>query len=302
MTLITLFVALSFGLPAFDPGGLPPLAEPALLLCFAVGGISWAGKKRLNFAVGCDKVSRGCARCYIFPKIEGFLTGMNNPRYENGTQVTLHPDVIERPLSWKKPRLIFVNSMGDAFHEAVPTFMIQRLFEVMNEADHHVYQLLTKRTKRLARLGPSLPWADHIWMGTSVEDDEPYNADGDRPTDRIEHLRQCGAIIRWLSIEPLLGPLHDLNLRGIHWVALGGESGKLDTVRPMKLSWARSVVRQCRDGGVPVHVKQLGTRWAHENGLTGKAADPSEWPEDLRVREQPRIFDGQPLPVEDVIG
>lgn len=268
---------------------------------FSVLGISWAGEERLNAVTGCDRVSPGCQNCWMFDLVEDRLQNMNAKYEGNGTDVTIHEEVIEKPLSWRKPRLIFVDSMGDLFHPGVPDWVIRDMFEVMNEADHHVYQILTKRSQRLARIGPTLPWHDHIWMGVSVESDEVYTADGDRPTDRIDDLRRSMAEVMWISAEPLIGPLHNLNLTGIDWVVVGGESGDLDEVREMKLDWARDIINQCRSAGVAVHVKQLGKIWAHENGYSGKGDDPEEWPEDLRIREQPQIFPNQPQPVAEPI-
>jgi len=226
---------------------------------------------------------------------------MGNPRYRNGTDFTLHPDKFDDPFSWSKSRYVFVNSMSDLFHPEMPEEALQKLFRVMNQADEHVFQLLTKRGSRLAGIGPSLPWADHIWAGVSVGHAETYGGDGDRPTDRIEELRRCGASVCWISAEPLIGPLPNLNLAGIDWVVIGGESAPKRQAREMKLGWVRDIIAQCRLQDTAVFVKQMGSVWARENGCATnsdgkypKAGDPSEWPEDLRIREQPDIFDGQP--------
>lgn len=239
-----------------------------------------------NPMTGCDKVSPGCKLCYMMKQAPR-LKKQRNPRYQNVSDFTLHPDKYDDPLSWRKPRLTFVNSMSDLFHDQAPEEVIRHLFRVMNEADRHIYQILTKRAGRLAELGPSLPWSDHIWAGVSVENDEPIGSDGYAPTDRIDDLRRSGASVKWISAEPLIGPLPNLDLEGIDWIVIGGESGPKDTCRPMKLRWVRSVIRQCRRQDVPVFVKQLGSVWAREHGLRGKAKNPAMWPRDLRIREFP---------------
>lgn len=251
--------------------------------------IEWSGHS-WNPMTGCDKVSPGCKLCYMMREAPR-RKKMRNPRYQNASEFTLHPDKYEDPISWEKPRLTFVNSMSDLFHEEAPEEVIRHLFRVMNEADRHVYQILTKRADRLAELGPALPWNDHIWAGVSVENDEPISNDGYAPTDRIDDLRCCGADVKWISAEPLIGPLPDLNLDGIDWIVIGGESGPKNRCRRMELRWARSIIRQCRLQDVPVFVKQLGSVWAREHGLRGKAGKPRMWPRDLRIREFPNHID-----------
>lgn len=246
-----------------------------------------------NPTSGCDFVSEGCWLCYAKRMAER-LEAMGNPRYKNGFDFTIHEDKIDLPLSWSKPRQIFVNSMSDLFHPEAPAGLIRRIYRTMLKADHHVYQVLTKRAQRLAELGPTLPWRDHIWAGVSVENNEPIDSSGYCPTDRIDDLRRSGATVRWISAEPLIGPLPDLNLTGIDWVVVGGESGPVEKVRRMDPDWVRDIIRQCRAAGVAVFVKQLGTAWARKHGLSGKAGDPTDWPEDLRIREQPQILDDQP--------
>jgi len=247
--------------------------------------IEWTGRT-WNPMTGCDKVSKGCQLCYMMQQAPRYQA-MGNPRYQNGSQFTLHPDKFDDPLSWKKPELVFVNSMSDLFHEQTPEEALRHLFKVMNRANWHTYQILTKRASRLAALGPSLPWSDHIWAGVSVENDEPVGSGGYAPTDRIDDLRRSGAQVKWISAEPLIGPLPNLNLDGIDWVVIGGESGPKNEVRSLELRWVRDIIRQCRSQNVPVFVKQLGTSWAQTNESKGKAGDPSDWPEDLRVREFP---------------
>ena len=244
-----------------------------------------------GLATGCTKVSPGCLNCYSERESE-WLQHIGNPRYRNGFTPTAHPDRLDEPLNVQEPSLVFPCSMSDICHPAFPDDLLHAAFRMMHRADRHVYQLLTKRPWRLAEL--SLPWADHIWAGTSVENDEEIGSSGYRPTDRIDDLRRSGATVKWISAEPLLGPLPDLDLAGIDWVVVGGESGPIDDIREMKLDWARDLVEQCRAQDVPVFVKQLGTVWARKNGHSGKGGDPAKWPKDLRVRQQPTIFEGQP--------
>jgi len=206
-----------------------------------------------NPVTGCSKVSPGCKHCYA-ERLAKRLKAMGNPRYRNGFAVTLHPDQLDLPLRWKTPRRIFVNSMSDLYHERVPKEFIQRAFEVMVKADQHIFQILTKRPDRLVKLAPGLPWPPNVWQGVSVE-----NA---RYTSRIRDLQHVPAAVRFLSVEPLLGPIPDLPLEGIHWVIVGGESGPGH--RPLDLAWVREIRDQCLDGAVPFFFKQLG-------GLTPKA-------------------------------
>jgi protein gp37 len=176
------------------------------------------------------------------------LKAMGQPNYARGFEVAVHESSFDLPLRWKSGQMIFVNSMSDLFHEEVPTWCIERLFEVMNEADWHVFQVLTKRSKRLAELGPGLRWAEHIWMGVTVEDADYVF--------RIDDLRGCGAKVKFLSLEPLLGPIAEINLRGIDWVIVGGESGP--GARPMEADWVRDIRDQCCAAGVPFFFKQWG--------------------------------------------
>jgi protein gp37 len=188
-----------------------------------------------------------------------------------GFDLTLRPERLKQPLSWKKPQLIFVNSMSDLFHEDVPDSFVREVFDTMEAASQHRFQLLTKRPERLVYLAPTLPFPENLWVGVSVENQ--------RWTSRIDELRKVPAQIRFLSCEPLLGPLTDLNLDGIHWVIVGGESGH--GARPMKAEWARSVRDQCQAQGVPFFFKQWG---AHdEEGVrkgkakTGRLLDNQTW-------------------------
>jgi protein gp37 len=207
--------------------------------------IEWT-ESTWNPVTGCTKVSPGCAHCYA-ERLASRLQAMGNPRYLHGFAVTLHEDLVTLPLRWSRPRTIFVNSMSDLFHESVPDSFIERVFDTMAAADWHTFQVLTKRADRLATLGASLPWPSNVWAGVSVENQAM--------TWRVDRLRGVPAAVRFLSCEPLLGPLQ-LNLSGIQWVIAGGESGP--RAREMDLSWARGLRDQCHIAGVPFFLKQLG--------------------------------------------
>lgn len=200
-----------------------------------------------NPVTGCTKVSQGCKHCYA-ERMAKRLEAMGNPRYANGFNVTLHPDLLELPLRWKQPRIIFVNSMSDLFHEKVPLEYIERVFDTMNRCPQHTFQILTKRSARLAQVAHELIWTTNVWMGVSVEDE--------RVIQRIGDLQRVPAEVRFLSCEPLIGSLENLPLRGIHWVIVGGESGPY--ARPMKSEWVTSIFRQCREARVPFFFKQWG--------------------------------------------
>ena len=200
-----------------------------------------------NPTTGCTKVSPGCEHCYA-ERMAMRLQAMGQKRYQDGFGLTLHEDLIELPLQWRNPRLIFVNSMSDLFHHKVPVEFIRRCFAVMQQASHHVFQILTKRPQRVARLSDELPWPTNVWLGTSVEL-EKY-------AGRIDILRKIPANIRFLSIEPLLGPIPKLRLEWIHWVSVGGEPGR--EARPMQITWARQIRDQCKRARVPFFFKQWG--------------------------------------------
>jgi len=200
-----------------------------------------------NPVTGCTKVSAGCAHCYA-ERMARRLQAMGVPQYRDGFRVTLHPDALEIPLAWKKPRVVFVNSMSDLFHEEIPQSFIRETFEVMRQAHQHVFQVLTKRSERLADLAPRLPWVDNVWLGVTVESADHL--------DRIELLRSTPAALRFLSLEPLLGPLPRLNLEGIDWVIVGGESGP--GARPLRKEWVLEIRDQCLDAEVPFFFKQWG--------------------------------------------
>lgn len=201
-----------------------------------------------NPTTGCTKVSPGCTHCYA-ERMAARLKAMGQPRYDNGFQLTLQDDIVDLPLRWKTPRYIFVNSMSDLFHRDVPTEFIERCFRVMQKANHHTFQVLTKRPERVAEIASQLEWADNIWMGTSVE--------SAKYIERIRILKRVPAKTRFLSIEPLLGPVSRMPLNGIHWVIVGGESGPGS--RPMHISWVRKIREECAASGVPFFFKQWGS-------------------------------------------
>lgn len=217
-----------------------------------------------NPVTGCDKISQGCKFCYA-ERLAKRLKAMDNPRYNYGFNVTLHEDLITLPLKWKQPRVIFVNSMSDLFHDKVPYRFISKIFQTMNESPQHIYQILTKRSDRLREMAVDLPWSSNIWMGVSVEDE--------RVLHRINDLRNVPAQVRFLSCEPLIGPLSSLELGEIHWVIVGGESGP--KARPMKAQWVTSILDQCRKSDVPFFFKQWGGVQKHRTGrkLDGRTYD-----------------------------
>jgi protein gp37 len=208
-----------------------------------------------NPVTGCTKVSPGCKHCYA-ERLAAHLQAMGNPRYRRGFAVTLHPDQLTLPLRWRQPKRIFVNSMSDLFHEAIPEEFIRQVFMVMAQAHWHMFQILTKRAQRLADLAPRLSWPPNVWQGVSVENTH-Y-------TGRIAYLQQVSAAVRFLSIEPLLGPIDALPLKGIHWVIVGGESGPHH--RPIDPAWVRGIRDQCLAAGVPFFFKQWGGRTAKSGG------------------------------------
>jgi protein gp37 len=216
-----------------------------------------------NPVTGCTKVSPGCKHCYA-ERLALRLQAMGNPRYRRGFDVTLHEDQLDLPLRWKSPRRIFVNSMSDLFHDNVPESFIERAFEVMGRAHWHVFQVLTKRAERLRELAPRLSWAPNVWQGVSVENS--------RYRDRIDALRAVPAAVRFLSIEPLLGPLPELPLGGIGWVIVGGESGPGH--RPPRAEWIRDIRDQCVTAGVAFFFKQWGGRTPKAGGRT---LDGQQW-------------------------
>lgn len=212
----------------------------------ARSGIEWT-ESTWNPLTGCTKISPGCTHCYA-ERMAYRLQAMGQPNYVNGFRLTLHEHMLEQPLSWKRPRMVFVNSMSDLVHEHVPLEFIQKVFDVMRRAPAHTFQVLTKRSGRLLELDPEIDWPPNVWMGVSVEN-QGY-------TYRVENLRQTGAQVKFLSLEPLLGPLSTLDLRGIDWVIVGGESGP--GARPIAEQWVVDIRDQCLAAGVPFFFKQWG--------------------------------------------
>jgi len=239
--------------------------------------IEWT-ESTWNPVTGCTKVSPGCANCYA-ERMARRLQAMGQPNYSRGFELTVHEHVLEAPLRWKRPQMIFVNSMSDLFHEDVPVDFVLRVFEVMERAHWHTFQVLTKRGERLEELAPSLPWPANVWMGVSIETREYMG--------RTDHLRGTPAQTKFLSLEPLLGPLPNLDLRGIHWVIVGGESGP--RARPMDESWVVSIRDQCQKASVPFFFKQWGGRNKKKTGrmLQGRTWD--EMPDDISEATQPRL-------------
>lgn len=220
-----------------------------------------------NPVTGCTKISSGCANCYAERLSERFRGVPGHP-FENGFDLTLRPERLLQPLSWKSPKMIFVNSMSDLFHKRVPTQFVDQVFETMEKADWHIFQTLTKRSSRMrdyvnarynGRIAPP-----HIWLGTSVED-------GSRKS-RIRHIQQMRASIRFLSIEPLIGPVGKIDLANIDWVIVGGESGA--NARPMRPEWVRGIRDQCKDAEVAFFFKQWGGLRPKSGGRT---LDGEEW-------------------------
>ncbi len=238
-------------------------------------GIEWT-EVTWNPTTGCDKTSPGCDNCYALT-LSKRLRAMGQAKYQNdgdprtsgpGFALTLHPDTLAAPLSWKSPRVIFVNSMSDLFHPEVPLDFIQRVFAVMAETPQHTYQVLTKRSKRLASVADDLDWPANVWMGVSVETQ--------RYAFRLDHLRSVDAAVRFVSAEPLLGPLPELDLSSIDWLIAGGESGP--NARSMDEVWVRDLRDQCGAVGVAFFFKQWGGRTPKAGGRELDGALHDEMP------------------------
>lgn len=208
-----------------------------------------------NPVTGCTKISPGCKNCYA-ERLALRLREMGNSRYANGFSLTLHPEALDLPFRWTKPKMIFVNSMSDLFHDSVPEDYIRKVFDVMVKAHWHKFQILTKRADRLSRIAQRLPWPAHIWQGVSIESQAYVN--------RVPLLRRVPATVRFLSIEPLLGPIPNLPLEDIHWVIVGGESGPGH--RPIRVEWVRDIRKQCVSANVPFFFKQWGGRTPKSGG------------------------------------
>jgi protein gp37 len=244
-------------------------------------GIEWTDKT-WNPTTGCDKVSPGCRYCYAEALTERFPQS-----FPEGFKLTLHPERLEQPKRWRTPSRIFVNSMSDLFHEDVPFSYIQDIFSVMRETPWHIYQILTKRDRRLTELTPKLEWSENIWVGVSVET-QKY-------TYRIDALREVPATVRFLSCEPLLGAL-DLDLKDIHWVIVGGESGY--NHRPIEPEWIRRILQQTREAEVAFFFKQWGGRHSKAGGriLDGCTWDemPAAWSKHI-IKWQNKFSESQKL-------
>lgn len=237
----------------------------------AISKIEWT-EMTWNPTTGCTKISPGCKNCYA-ENMSSRLQAMGVEKYKNGFELTLHPNELNKPYNWKKPKIIFVNSMSDLFHEKVPLDYIQKVFKVMNDCSQHIFQVLTKREERLLELNSKLNWTPNIWMGVSVE-----NADY---AFRINYLQRTTAKVKFLSLEPLLGPVNNLNLESIDWVIVGGESGP--KARPIKKQWVEDIRKQCRRAKVKFFFKQWGGFNKKENGreLNGRTYDEIPLDRDL---------------------
>jgi protein gp37 len=204
------------------------------------------------------------------------LKAMGQRNYANGFKVTTHEHVLDVPLRWRKPQTVFVNSMSDLFHAKVPVHFIRRIFDVMRQAHWHRFQVLTKRSERLAELGPRLHWPDNVWMGVSVENEDFVG--------RIDHLRMCGATVKFLSLEPLIGPIEGLDLAAIDWVIVGGESGP--GARAMQKEWVTAVREQCALAHVPFFFKQWG---GTNKKKAGRLLEGRTWDEMPRVHRETEL-------------
>lgn len=232
----------------------------------AQSSIEWT-EMTWNPTTGCDKVSAGCKFCYA-EVMSKRLKAMGIEKYQNGFDIKIHEEELKKPYSWKKPRVVFVNSMSDLFHPDVPVDFIQKVFKVMKENPQHVFQLLTKRPEILKYYDSEgwLDWSHNIWMGISVEDE--------RVMDRIDLLRDTNARVKFLSCEPLIGPLPNMNLEKIDWVIVGGESGRKP--RPMDTDWVTDIKDQCKKSGVAFFFKQWG---GTNKKKTGRELEGRTWDE-----------------------
>lgn len=238
--------------------------------------IEWT-EKSWNPSTGCTKISSGCDYCYA-EVLANRLKSMGVQKYRNGFDLTCHTNEIQKPVKWKKPSVIFVNSMSDIFHEAIPDRFILQVFEVMNKCDWHIFQVLTKREERLLELNNQIRWTSNIWMGVTVECKDYLS--------RVALLRKTGANIKFISIEPLLGPIPSLNLQGVDWAIVGGESGP--KARPMNKDWVLNILDQCEKAKVKFFFKQWGGKNKKKNGryLEGKVYN--EFP--LSIEKQRSLY------------
>ena len=236
-----------------------------------------------NPVTGCTKISPGCKYCYA-DRLAPRLKAMGNRRYVNGFEITLHHDLVELPKRWKKPKKIFVNSMSDLFHEAIPLDFIQSVFNTIEEAEQHTFQVLTKRPESALESAPYLQWPPNLWMGTSIENNDYIH--------RIDTLRLIPAQTRFLSLEPLIGPIHQLDLNQIHWVIAGGESGPKS--RSIDIEWVREIRDQCIAQNTPFFFKQWG---GTNKKRTGRLLDDTIWNEFPSIRNLADTVDNNaPIP------
>ncbi len=233
--------------------------------------IEWT-ESTWNPVTGCTKISAGCKHCYA-ERMAKRLQAMGSPNYRNGFKLTIHPDVLDLPLKWRKSQIIFVNSMSDLFHQDVPKQFILDVFNIMNRAYWHKFQILTKRPDRLVKLNKELPWAENILMGVTVENDNYKN--------RIDMLRECSAYTKFLSLEPLIGPIHNINLKGIDWAIVGGESGP--GARPIEEEWVLEIKEQCDAQDIPFFFKQWGGVQKKKAGRELQGRTYSEMPQVLQA-------------------
>jgi protein gp37 len=224
-----------------------------------------------NPVTGCTKVSPGCKYCYA-ERLAYRLKKMKNPSYSQGFRLALHENILLLPIKWKRPKMIFVNSMSDLFHEDIPVEFIHKVFDVMQGAGWHKFQILTKRSQRLLELNQNLTWSENIWMGVSVETKDYLF--------RVDHLKQTQAKIKFLSLEPLLGPIQNLDLEGIDWVIVGGESGP--NARKMEPEWVVEIRDQCQAAGVPFFFKQWGGK---NKKKEGRILEDRVWDEMPRIKQ-----------------
>ncbi len=226
--------------------------------------IEWT-ESTWNPVTGCTKVSLGCKHCYA-ERMAKRLKAMGQPNYEQGFQVTVHEKTLEFPLMWRKPQMVFVNSMSDIFHEKVPEGFIRRVFDVMRQASWHTFQVLTKRAERMHNLADEIDMPPNVWMGVTVE--------AKRYLNRLDHLKNIPSRVRFISFEPLIAPVGEINLSGIDWVIVGGESGP--RARPMDKAWVVEILDQCLSAGVPFFFKQWG---GTNKKKSGRLLDDRTWNE-----------------------
>lgn len=233
--------------------------------------IEWT-ESTWNPITGCSKISPGCKNCYS-ERMARRLKAMGQANYANGFELTLHRHALELPHKWKKPQVVFVNSMSDLFHKNVPLEFILKVFKSMNKANWHTYQVLTKRSGRLRMLSQQIPWTDHIWMGVSIENSNYLH--------RVEDLRHSNAKVKFLSLEPLLGPIPNLELDGIDWVIVGGESGP--KARPIDAVWVGEIRDQCLASKIPFFFKQWGGVNKKKTGRSLEGRTWSQSPKMIRI-------------------